>query len=453
LVPFNKEYLSLEPIACYVEGSPEIILVPGGCVGKIVAVAEPFIPMKSGVEPFITSAEMIAQTCYADYVEEEHVDKRFMRLGALAVLLILEGRGALKCTGNELNHLLHAMHAEPGMFDMRSSNTETTFDDKDMVVSMATKHYNRFSESTLSSRQLDATSQENEIDDKIPLIVPTEQEEYWNYASGVFQNRRAFVTDNGLLGHGPDIAEPRDPDLTYKYTKFLYARPLVYYPFLIFVILVAQSGFTIDMLIQHTGVYYPGYEYGWHPDVKTGLSISQADGSTYPDNYIPRLNALISTVFMQLLVEISPMIQTFLSLKPFQWVFPHIFTVYLIHGFIFWSIGSLVCINLFAAGVPYWACVLVVFVICYGTLIGSMPILTPIVEIVGKNVTQSLWEHASQEPAPRKKTLYPFGPDIFDKPAAVCVMGTNTEKSWQATGQKDVIEKKNPSVSVSEVRD
>jgi hypothetical protein len=244
-----------------------------------------------------------------------------------------------------------------------------------------------------------------------------------------------------------------DLDLTYKYTKFLYARPLVYYPFLIFVILVAQSGFTIDMLIQHTGIYYPGYEYGWHPDVKTGLSISQAGGSTYPDNYIPRLNALISTVFMQLLVEISPMIQKFLSLKPFQWVFPHIFTIYLIHGFIFWSIGSLVCINLFAAGLPYWACVLVVFVICYGTLIGSMPILTPIIEIMGKNVTQSLWEHASQEPAPRKKTLYPFGPDIFDKPAAVCVMGMNTEKSWQPTGQKDVIEKKNPSVSVSVVRD
>jgi hypothetical protein len=102
------------------------------------------------------------------------------------------------------------MHARPGMFDMRSSSTETTFDDKDMIVSMATKHYNRFSESTLSSRQLDATSQDNEIDDKIPLTVLTEQEEYWNYASGVFQNRRAFVTDNGLLGHGPDIAEPGD---------------------------------------------------------------------------------------------------------------------------------------------------------------------------------------------------------------------------------------------------
>jgi hypothetical protein len=123
-----------------------------------------------------------------------------------------------------------------------------------------------------------------------------------------------------------------DLDLTYKYTKFLYARPLVYYPFFIFVILVAQSGFTIDMVVQHTGVNYASYEYGWHPDVQTGLSITQANGLTYPDYFVPRLNGLISTVFMQLIVEISPIVQKFLSLKPFQWVFPHIFTIYLIHG-------------------------------------------------------------------------------------------------------------------------
>lgn len=240
-----------------------------------------------------------------------------------------------------------------------------------------------------------------------------------------------------------------DLDLTYKYTKFLYARPLVYYPFLIFVILVAQSGFTIDMIVQHTGVNYATYEYGWHPDIQTGLSISQAGRSTYPDYYIPRLNALVSTVFMQLIVEITPIVQKFLSLKPFQWVFPHIFTIYLIHGFIFWSIGSFVCVNLFAAGLPYWACVLVVFVICYATLFGSMPILTPVIEIMGKNVTQSLWEHASQEPAPRRKTLYPFGPDIFDESTAMGVKGTNTGKSEQVTGQKNVGKKSNPSVFVS----
>ena len=244
-----------------------------------------------------------------------------------------------------------------------------------------------------------------------------------------------------------------DLDITYKYIKFLYVRPLVYYPFLIFVIIVAQSGFTLDMMVQYANVHYASSEYGWHPDLTTGLSISQARGSTYPDYFVPRLNALVSTVFMQLIVEISPMVQKFLSLKPFQWVFPHIFTIYLIHGFIFWSIGSLVCVNLFAAGLPYWACVLIVFFVCYGTLLGSMPILTPITEIVGKNVSQSLWEHASTEPAPRKKTLYPFGPDIFDEPTTTGAMETNIEKSEQTMEQNYFGEKKNRSVTVSEVRE
>ena len=209
-----------------------------------------------------------------------------------------------------------------------------------------------------------------------------------------------------------------DLDLTYKYTKYLYARPWIYYPFFISVCLVAQSGFTIDMVTQHTGVNYATYEYGVHPDVSTGLTITQAGRSTYPDYFIPRLNGLLSTVFMQLVVETSPSVQKVLSLKLFQWIFPHIFTIYLIHGFIFWSLGSWLCVRLFAAGLPYWACILLVAVACYGTLFASMPILTPVIEIVGKNVTQSIWENASQEPAPRRKTLYPFSRELFEEPAA-----------------------------------
>ena len=233
-----------------------------------------------------------------------------------------------------------------------------------------------------------------------------------------------------------------DLDLTYKYTKFLYARPLLYYPLLVVVILIALSGFTVDLITQYTGVSYASYEYSWHPDIQTGLTIGQAGRPTYPDYFIPRLNALISTVFMQLVVEISPITQKFLSLKLFQWIFPHIFTIYLIHGFIFWSIGSVVCINLFAIGLPYWACILIVFFVCYAALFGSMPILTPIIEIMGKNVTMSLWEHASQEPAPRRKTLYPFGTSLFDEPAAMGVKGTEPEKRGPVTDQK------NPDVSV-----
>jgi hypothetical protein len=50
-----------------------------------------------------------------------------------------------------------------------------------------------------------------------------------------------------------------DLDLTYKYTKWLHARPFVYYPLLTFIALTAFGAFTIDVVTQHTGVNYGPY--------------------------------------------------------------------------------------------------------------------------------------------------------------------------------------------------
>ncbi|KAL1970100.1 hypothetical protein VTN77DRAFT_6505 [Rasamsonia byssochlamydoides] len=203
-----------------------------------------------------------------------------------------------------------------------------------------------------------------------------------------------------------------DLEITYKYKKWLWARPWVYYPLLWFLIAVALGGFTIDMVTQWTGVEYAEYEYGWHPDIATGLSISQAGNNVYPDYFVPRLNALLTTVSMQAIVEISPAVQKALSIKILQWIFPHIFTIYLIHGFIFWSVGSWAMISFFSYGLPYWLCVLLVAIVCYGTLFASLPILTPPIELLGKNFAQRLWELASQEPPPRRPTTYPFGKQL-----------------------------------------
>ncbi|RDW62355.1 hypothetical protein BP6252_11788 [Coleophoma cylindrospora] len=204
-----------------------------------------------------------------------------------------------------------------------------------------------------------------------------------------------------------------DLDITYKYKKWLHARPFVYYPFLLFVIIVALGGFTIDMVTQWTGVQYATVEYGWHPDTTTGLSIYAAGNAVYPDYYIPRLNALITTVSMQLVVEICPTLQKVLSIKLFQWIFPHIFTIYLIHGFIFWSVGSWAMVSFSTYGLPYWLSVLLTAIACYGTLFASLPILTPPIELLGKNMTLSIWEHASQEPVPRQPTTFPFGKELL----------------------------------------
>ena len=216
-----------------------------------------------------------------------------------------------------------------------------------------------------------------------------------------------------------------DLDITFKYKKWLHARPLVYYPLLNFLIAVALGGFTMDMVTQWTGVQYAEIEYGWHPDPASGLTISQSGLSVYPDYFIPRLNALLTTVAMQTIVEINPTIQKLLSAKVLQLLFPHIFTIYLIHGFIFWSIGSWAMISFFSHGLPYWLCILLTFIVCYATLFASLPILTPPIEALGKKFTLSLWEHASQEPPPRNPTTFPFDPTLLkrDVDAAAVLLG------------------------------
>ncbi|KAL5320384.1 hypothetical protein ACEPPN_011185 [Leptodophora sp. 'Broadleaf-Isolate-01'] len=204
-----------------------------------------------------------------------------------------------------------------------------------------------------------------------------------------------------------------DLEITFKYKKWLHPRPWVYYPLLIVLILLAIGGFTYDSAVQYTGVQYAQVEYGIHPHPGSGLSIKESGNSVYPDYFIPRLNALVTTVAMQTIVEISPAVQKVLSFKFLQWLFPHVFTIYLIHGFIFWSVGSWAMVSIFSYGHPYWLCCLLVTIICYGVLLASLPILTPPIELLGKNFTLHLWEHASQEPVPRKPTTHPFGIEML----------------------------------------
>lgn len=240
-----------------------------------------------------------------------------------------------------------------------------------------------------------------------------------------------------------------DLDLTFKYKTWLHARWWAYYPLLLLLIAITLGGFTIDMVVEWTGVNYATYEYGWHPDVETGLTISQAGNAVYPDYFIPRLNALLVTVALQMVVEICPSVQKVLSIKPLQWLFPHVFTIYLIHGFIFWSIGSWACVSIFSYGAPYWLAGLLTGIICYGTLFACLPLLTPPIEAVGKNFTLSLWGHASQEPIVRKPTSYPFGVELLNRDVEGATAKMSTDDSSGSIGGKsdpfkDPDEKKNP---------
>ncbi|KAI7162510.1 hypothetical protein KC352_g26678, partial [Hortaea werneckii] len=136
--------------------------------------------------------------------------------------------------------------------------------------------------------------------------------------------------------------------------------------------------------------------------------LGQTEEAGYPDYTEPKLNGLIFAVASQYIVELSTWVQACLSTKVFLWLFPHVFTIYLIHGLVFWSIGSLVCVFFAVQGLAYWLNMLLTALICYVTLFASLPIVTPVMEMLGKEITKGIWISASEEPAPWRPSTYPF---------------------------------------------
>ncbi len=207
-----------------------------------------------------------------------------------------------------------------------------------------------------------------------------------------------------------------DLDVTYNWRKYLHARPFAYYPLLTFFIVLCLAALSLDVVTQWTNVFYATSEYGIHPDHSTGLTISQAGRDVYPPYYFPRINGVAFAVGIQAAVELSPIIQKVFSFRVLVWVFPHIFTIYLLHGFVFWSLGSWLCIVFAVHGIRYWLNLLIVAICCFTVIAISLPVLTPLLDGLGKSVTQDIWEFAHEDPVPRRPTLHPFPPRfLFDR--------------------------------------
>lgn len=207
-----------------------------------------------------------------------------------------------------------------------------------------------------------------------------------------------------------------DLDVTYHWRKHLHARPAVYYAILIFFVLLGLAALSLDIITQWTNTFYATSEYGIHPDLSTGLTISQAGNNVYPPYYFPRINGIAFAVSIQAAVELSPLIQKVFSFRVLVWIFPHIFTIYLLHGFVFWSLGSWLCVAFAVHGLSYWSNLVIVAICCYTVITLSLPVLTPMLDGLGKSITKDIWQFAHEEPVPRWPTLHPFPPGfLFDR--------------------------------------
>ncbi|KAJ4339127.1 hypothetical protein N0V95_007879 [Ascochyta clinopodiicola] len=204
-----------------------------------------------------------------------------------------------------------------------------------------------------------------------------------------------------------------DLDVTYKYKKWLYARPGTYYPVLTLAWLCVALGFAVNLLPNWMDFNFATAEHDIHPDEATGETLLHTDNAGYPQYYTPRLNGLLFAGGMQAIVELSTCVQWLLSTPPLLILFPHIFTIYLLHGLVFWSWGSWLMVFLAGRGFTYGVNVAIVGVTSYAVLFLSLPIITPIIEALGKDITALVWMTAQEKSPPRHRTLFPFPDDLF----------------------------------------
>lgn len=206
-----------------------------------------------------------------------------------------------------------------------------------------------------------------------------------------------------------------DLDVTYKWKAFLATRKPAYYATLTFFWGCVLAGFAVNIvpIWIDTTFNFSTSERGVHPDPVTGQAIQNTDEAGYPAYYTPRLNGLLFAGGMQAIVELSSAVQWVLSTPPFLILFPHVFTIYLIHGLVFWTYGSWLMVFLAERGFTYGVNVAIVGVTSYGVLFACLPIVTPVIEALGKDMTALVWMTATNKSPPRRRTLYPYPDDLF----------------------------------------
>ena len=113
----------------------------------------------------------------------------------------------------------------------------------------------------------------------------------------------------------------------------------------------------------------------------------------------------------------------------------------------FWSLGSAIAVHLNAFGWPYWANILVVGVSCYTTLFAVLPLLTPVVETLGKNVTNNIWIWVHETTFERKRTLFPLKKDLLVEEKVDQVVMTSDEESLKGKGKEKETEREEKSAA------
>lgn len=161
----------------------------------------------------------------------------------------------------------------------------------------------------------------------------------------------------------------------------------------IFAWVIFLSGAVVSWLDQING---PGKdimlkEHGIHPDFANARPHSWSPNRNSLEYVDPRLFDFFFVIGFFLLCDLCSTFRAFFQLRFWSAFGRNAFSLYLLHGVVFWSWGAWLCLKMLASGIPYWASILVVFITSYLWLAIICEMFTRTFDAWGVSISKSFW--------------------------------------------------------------
>lgn len=134
-------------------------------------------------------------------------------------------------------------------------------------------------------------------------------------------------------------------------------------------------------------------EWGIHPNFTSGTPNKWVGSKQ--QWYLPKLTDGVFVISFFLLCDLSTPVRVFFQMRFWNVFGRNAFSLYLLHGSVFWSVGSAACLKMLAAGIPYWATILLNFFLCYAMLFVSCELFTRTFDRWGISLSRSFWRAVS----------------------------------------------------------
>ncbi len=107
--------------------------------------------------------------------------------------------------------------------------------------------------------------------------------------------------------------------------------------------------------------------------------------------YDPRITIFCMVMGMYVLCDLCKQFSTFFLLRFWNFVGRNAFSLFLLHGTIFWTWGAFLTLQLLKVGVAYWVTITIVFFTSYFILFLLCEIFTRTIDAMGVTASKAVW--------------------------------------------------------------